>query len=85
MSPADSRLSEDTSSFFLIPALAEIKSARTDVAEGRVLRPTAARQVPAQLTSRGYRLVVTATAERSLARLPENVAAAIVEFMIARS
>ncbi len=34
------------------------------------------------MTSRGYRLVVTATAERSLARLPEKVAAAIVEFMI---
>jgi mRNA-degrading endonuclease RelE of RelBE toxin-antitoxin system len=30
-----------------------------------------------------YRLVVTATAERSLARLPESVAAAIVEFMLA--
>jgi len=29
-----------------------------------------------------YRLVVTATAERSLARLPEGVAAAIVEFML---
>ena len=34
------------------------------------------------MTETGYRLVVTATAERSLARLPENVAAAIVEFMI---
>ena len=34
------------------------------------------------MTGPGYRLVVTATAERSLARLPENVAAAIVEFMI---
>lgn len=30
-----------------------------------------------------YRLVVTATAERSLARLPESVAAAIIEFMLA--
>jgi mRNA-degrading endonuclease RelE of RelBE toxin-antitoxin system len=29
-----------------------------------------------------YRLVVTATAERSLARLPEAVAAAVVEFMV---
>lgn len=29
-----------------------------------------------------YRLVVTATAERPLARLPEGVAAAIVEFML---
>lgn len=29
-----------------------------------------------------YRLVVTATAERSLARLAEGVAAAIVEFML---
>ena len=34
------------------------------------------------MTGPGYRLVVTATAERSLARLPENVAAAIVEFMV---
>jgi mRNA-degrading endonuclease RelE of RelBE toxin-antitoxin system len=33
------------------------------------------------VTPRNYRLVVTATAERSLARLPESVAAAIVEFM----
>lgn len=30
----------------------------------------------------GHRLVVAATAERSLARLPEGVAAAIVEFML---
>ena len=30
----------------------------------------------------GYRLLVAATAERSLARLPESVAAAIVEFMV---
>ncbi len=29
-----------------------------------------------------HRLVVAATAERSLARLPEGVAAAIVEFML---
>ncbi len=29
-----------------------------------------------------HRLVVAATAERSLARLPESVAAAIVEFML---
>ncbi len=34
------------------------------------------------MTAPGYRLVVTATAERTLARLPESVAAAIVEFMI---
>ncbi|MGO9964208.1 MAG: type II toxin-antitoxin system RelE family toxin [Acidimicrobiales bacterium] len=34
------------------------------------------------MTSPGYRLVVTATAERSIARLPESVAAAIVEFML---
>jgi len=34
------------------------------------------------VTSPGYRLVVTATAERSIARLPESVAAAIVEFML---
>jgi mRNA interferase RelE/StbE len=33
------------------------------------------------VTPGDYRLVVTATAERSLARLPEGVAAAIVEFM----
>jgi mRNA-degrading endonuclease RelE of RelBE toxin-antitoxin system len=33
------------------------------------------------VTRGDYRLVVTATAERSLARLPESVAAAIVEFM----
>ncbi len=30
----------------------------------------------------GYRLVVAASAERSLARLPEAAAAAIVEFMV---
>jgi len=30
----------------------------------------------------GYRLVVAATAERALARLPEAVAAAIVEFLL---
>jgi mRNA interferase RelE/StbE len=33
------------------------------------------------VTRGSYRLVVPATAERSLARLPESVAAAIVEFM----
>ncbi len=34
------------------------------------------------MTAGGYRLVVAATAERSLARLPEAVAAAIVELMV---
>lgn len=34
------------------------------------------------MTAPGYRLSVTAIADRSLARLPESVAAAIVEFMI---
>jgi len=34
------------------------------------------------VTGPAYRLVVAATAERSLARLPEGVAAAIVEFML---
>ncbi len=34
------------------------------------------------MTEPGYRLVVAATAERSLTRLPEGVAAAIVEFMV---
>jgi mRNA-degrading endonuclease RelE of RelBE toxin-antitoxin system len=34
------------------------------------------------VTNGGYQLVVAATAERSLARLPEAVAAAIVEFMV---
>lgn len=34
------------------------------------------------MTGPAYRLVVAATAERSLARLPEGVAAAIVEFML---
>lgn len=29
-----------------------------------------------------YRLVVTATADRSIGRLPEGVAAAVVEFMV---
>lgn len=29
-----------------------------------------------------YRLVVTATADRALGRLPEGVAAAVVEFMV---
>jgi mRNA interferase RelE/StbE len=29
-----------------------------------------------------YRVVVSATAERALARLPEGVAAAVVEFMV---
>jgi len=35
------------------------------------------------VTAAGYRLVVSATAERALARLPEAVAAAVVEFMVA--
>lgn len=35
------------------------------------------------MTAAGYRLVVSATAERALARLPEAVAAAVVEFMVA--
>jgi mRNA-degrading endonuclease RelE of RelBE toxin-antitoxin system len=34
------------------------------------------------VTPRRYRLVVTATAERALARLPEAVAAAVVAFML---
>ncbi len=34
------------------------------------------------MTGIGYQLVAAATAERSLARLPEAVAAAIVEFMV---
>jgi mRNA interferase RelE/StbE len=34
------------------------------------------------VTEPDYRLHVAATAERSLARLPEGVAAAIVEFMV---
>ena len=34
------------------------------------------------MTAPQHRLVVAATAERSLARLPEGVAAAIVEFML---
>ncbi len=34
------------------------------------------------MTAPKYRLVLAATAERSLARLPEGVAAAIVEFML---
>ena len=34
------------------------------------------------MTEPEYELVVAATAERSLARLPEGVAAAIVEFML---
>ena len=34
------------------------------------------------MTAPGYRLVVAATAERPLARLPESAAAAIVKFMI---
>ena len=34
------------------------------------------------MTAPQYRLVLAATAERSLARLPEGVAAAIVEFML---
>jgi mRNA interferase RelE/StbE len=33
------------------------------------------------VTAPGYRLVVAATAERSLARLPESAAVAIVEFI----
>ena len=35
------------------------------------------------MTPATYRLVVSATAERALARLPEAVAAAVVEFMVA--
>jgi addiction module RelE/StbE family toxin len=34
------------------------------------------------MTQGGYRLVVAATAERSLTRLPEAVAAAVVELMV---
>jgi mRNA interferase RelE/StbE len=34
------------------------------------------------MTEPGYRLVVAASAERSLARLPETVAAAIIEFIV---
>jgi mRNA-degrading endonuclease RelE of RelBE toxin-antitoxin system len=34
------------------------------------------------VTEGGYRPVVAAAAERSLARLPEAVAAAVVEFMV---
>jgi len=34
------------------------------------------------VTAPQYRLVLAATAERSLARLPEGVAAAVVEFML---
>lgn len=34
------------------------------------------------MTSRRYELLVAATADRSLARLPEAVAAAVVEFML---
>lgn len=34
------------------------------------------------MTGSGYRLVVAASAERSLGRLPEGVAAAIVEFTL---
>ena len=34
------------------------------------------------MTGGSYRLVVTATADRSLGRLPEGVAAAIVEFLL---
>ncbi len=34
------------------------------------------------MTAPQHRLVLAATAERSLARLPEGVAAAIVEFML---
>lgn len=34
------------------------------------------------MTEREYRLVVPASAERSLGRVPEGVAAAIVEFML---
>lgn len=34
------------------------------------------------MTTGGYRLVVAGSAERSLRRLPDSVAAAIVEFMV---
>jgi mRNA interferase RelE/StbE len=34
------------------------------------------------VTEPEYRLIVAATAERSLARLPEGVATAVVEFML---
>jgi mRNA interferase RelE/StbE len=34
------------------------------------------------MTEPGYRLTVARTAERSLSRLPESAAAAIVEFML---
>ena len=84
MSPADLEALEDTLELLSNPeALAEIKAARADAAEGRVLGAEELRgEVPSLVTAPGYRLVVTATAERTLARLPESVAAAIVEFMI---
>ena len=34
------------------------------------------------MTEPGYRLIVARTAERALGRLPESVAAAIVEFLL---
>lgn len=34
------------------------------------------------MSAGGYRLAVAASAERSLRRLPESVAAAVVEFMV---
>ncbi len=34
------------------------------------------------MSGRRYRLIVAASAERSLGRLPESVAAAVVEFMV---
>ena len=34
------------------------------------------------MTETAYQLIVAATAERALGRLPEGVAAAIVEFMV---
>jgi len=83
MSPADLEALEDTLELLSDPrAVEEIKAARDDIASDHSdHRRRAARQVPAEVTAPQHRLVLAAT-ERSLARLPEGVAAAIVEFML---
>lgn len=84
MSPEDLESLEDTLDLLSDPAaMRDIDIAREDLREGRVLAADqTASQVPPDVSEPGYRLVVAASAERSLARLPEAVAAAVVEFMV---
>ena len=84
MSPADLEALEDTLDLLSDPtAMTDIVAARDDLRDGRsVSAEQLSSQIPASVSEPGYRLVVAASAERSLARLPEAVAAAVVEFLV---